>query len=232
MISESKGDSATAIGDLGLAIRCDPRPAALYFERAALRKDKGDTDRALTDLSNGLALEPDNVAALMARAQITQSKGDTAAAIADYDAALKRDPNNAAALNARASGADPNQELRQGHRRPRSCHPARAKNAQAYFQRGAAFEQSGQRAKAIDDYTTALARDGSMTVVRDALARATAEERRQQDQQIAEQNKKQQEMRLAEQKKIEADAALKAAEERRQQDLRVAEQIENSRKCG
>ncbi|MGH6682968.1 MAG: tetratricopeptide repeat protein [Pseudolabrys sp.] len=99
------------------------------------------------------------------------------------------------------------------------------KNAQAYYQRGFAFERSGQRTKAIDDYTAALARDGSMTVARDALVHVTAEERRQQDLRISEQQQKaQQEAQLAEQKKAEADAARKTVEERRQQDLQIAEQ--------
>ena len=88
MIYKAKGDNAKALSDMSQAIQRDPRPADLYFERAALRKAKGETDQVLADLNDGLTRQPDNMAGLLARAQIKQAKGDAAAAIADYDAIL------------------------------------------------------------------------------------------------------------------------------------------------
>ena len=51
------------------------------------------------------------------------------------------------------------------------------RDAQGYYQRGLAYEQNGDFGKAIEDYKTALARNGKFGDARKALARATAAER-------------------------------------------------------
>jgi tetratricopeptide (TPR) repeat protein len=140
--------------DRALALNSDLAEAWLMRGRAhsALYQ----IDAAVPDFTKAIKLRAQDPRPLLERGQAQLALKNYAAAIADADAAASLDPNLAPAYNLRGVAlretGKPRQALQDLNRAVQL-----AANADNYFQRGATFQQLGEYAHAVDDFTKTIA---------------------------------------------------------------------------
>ena len=127
-----KGEFDHALADLSRVIEMRPGEFRPWFDRGEVHFRKGDFDRAIADFTETLRLHPGDAGALMGRGKAHAQKRDQARAFADFGEAIR-------AFD----------QLISGHHDQVYCH----------YQRGFAYEQLGERDKAIADYRKVLSLD-------------------------------------------------------------------------
>ena len=123
---QQKGQLDKALADFNDAIRLDPQNPAAYEQRAEVWKVHHEDDKAIADYSEAIRVDPRDAAAYFGRGVAWQAKGRIDRAIADYDRAIRIDPKNPASYVNRGGDVGGRGSDRQGHRRLRCRHAARA----------------------------------------------------------------------------------------------------------
>lgn len=145
-----------AIADFSAALALDPSSELALALRGLVRSGSGDLVNALSDFSGALALNPDNAQVLLWRAQTYDRLLDVDRAIADYASVTHLAPQIGQAY------------LRQAYNLARKKDSAAAAdvisnlpvtdayNADAYIQRGSAYDMVGASDRAIASYGQAI----------------------------------------------------------------------------
>jgi tetratricopeptide (TPR) repeat protein len=153
-----KGDLEKALADFAEAVRLAPKTALYRRNLGYVYRDMADFDKALTEYDEALRLEPKNAWNHVARGDLHYRRPDYDKAVADYTAALKLDPNyqNAYFQRGRTYSAllDYNKAVANYSEAIRIAPTAAAFNSRAY-----AYQKSGERTKAIEDYLESIKRD-------------------------------------------------------------------------
>jgi tetratricopeptide (TPR) repeat protein len=154
-----------ALTELAAQILKQPKNAALWTCRGAVRAEKGDYDAAIKDFNEAIRLDPKQATAFSNRGSAQNHQGKYDAAIKDLSEAIRLNPRFAAAYNNRGiawgrSGNDKNAIDDFG-----KAIQLDPKDPEAFQNRGSAWGATGQLDSAIADLTEALRLDST-----DALA--------------------------------------------------------------
>jgi tetratricopeptide (TPR) repeat protein len=152
-----KRDYDRAIRDYDEAIRLDRNNVAAYLNRGSAYNSKRDHDGAIRDYAEAIRLQPGNVTALNGRGFAYKQKGDLDRAIHDLDEAIRLNPNFAArpysnrgdAWRLKGDAGRAIADLDEAIRRDPQSVPAHAS-------RGLAYEQLGDKNRAIQDFKSVL----------------------------------------------------------------------------
>lgn len=98
----SDGDYASAIADMDMAIKLQPRMPSLFINRAYMRYKSDDYFGAMSDYDYALQLDPLNTTALFNRSLLRSEVRDFSAALSDLNAVLRLRPNDYRAVYNRA----------------------------------------------------------------------------------------------------------------------------------
>lgn len=119
------------IKDCTVAIKCQPKNAYAYGERAREFAFKGQLQKAIDDYSQAIKLQPKNFFFYECRGGMYVRQGLGEKAIADYDQAVKLTPNNYARYSHRASAYH---DLGQDQKAMEDCNKAiRLEQGQPYL---------------------------------------------------------------------------------------------------
>ena len=151
----TSGDYDRAIQDFDQAIRLNPNTPSPTTIAAMPTTAKGEYDRAIQDYDQAIRLDPNYALAFNNRGLAYHDKREYDRAIQDFDQAIRLDPNYAWPSTTAAS------PTRQGRVRPR--HPGLRPGdqldpnyAEAYNNRGAAYDDKREYDRAIQDYDQAI----------------------------------------------------------------------------
>jgi tetratricopeptide (TPR) repeat protein len=155
-----------ALADIEQAIKLDPNnangAAALAWSmKAGLRFAKDDLDGAIADYDEAIRLDPQSAVFYIDRGTVWGSKREFARALADFDQAIKLDPNNVKGAGATAWNLKGRVQFTQGdvdgaiaaYDEAVRLNP---KFAFAHQNRGDAFKEKGEYARAIESYDRAI----------------------------------------------------------------------------
>ena len=92
----------SALADMDMAIKLEPKIAGLYINRAFIRYGLDDWDGAMSDYDNALSLDPLNSTALFNRGMLNAEAGANDKAQEDFTAVLTLDPDDVRAHYNRA----------------------------------------------------------------------------------------------------------------------------------
>jgi tetratricopeptide (TPR) repeat protein len=161
-----KPDKDHALADLEHAIKLDPNnangAAALAWSiRAGFRFGADDLDGAIANYDEAIHLDPQGAIFYVDRGTVWGSKREFARAFADYDQAIKLDPNNAKGAAATAWNLKGRAQFMHGdvdgaiaaYDEAVRLNP---KFAFAHQNRGDAFKDKGEYARAIENYDRAI----------------------------------------------------------------------------
>lgn len=173
---------AAALACLLLAPPAGAESFASWRAKAEKARKAGDASAALEAYAAALRLwkprdgKPSKAKVLAGRADLLDTRGDAAGALRDLSAALEADPKSAALFHRRG-------RLRAGHGEIDSAisdfYKATSLNlgfAQAYLDRGSAYERKGDMAFAKEDYRTACRLGLKAACTEESRAKARAEE--------------------------------------------------------
>lgn len=141
--------------DLDAAIAIMPQTTDLYLNRAYVRYNDDDYFGAMSDYNYILELEPDNLPARYNRALLLYEVRDLSRSVKDFTEVLRLQPDNFHAIYARALI---NFDLRKWRDAITDLHKIVAKYPrfhQGYYALAYAYNQSGNTAKAIENYNKA-----------------------------------------------------------------------------
>ena len=117
----------------------------VYRNRGNARADAGANAEALADFNQAVTLRPDEAAGFAGRARARLAGQDFDGAIADYSEVLRLAPGTVSS------------HIGRGHAHfVRGDTTAAIADFRTYNRRGLAYRRSGDSARAIDDYTTAI----------------------------------------------------------------------------
>jgi tetratricopeptide (TPR) repeat protein len=155
----NKGEYDLATQDCDQAFSLYPDGVDLNLRmRARAFIGKGEFDRAIADLSWAIQMKPGDSGRWFDRAEVHVKKGDVDRAITDFTEVLRLEPRHMGALIGRGKA---HAQKRHYARAITDFDEAIRRRADPvpYYQRGFAYEQLGQRDKAIADYRNALSLD-------------------------------------------------------------------------
>ena len=144
-----KGELDKAVADYTDAIRLDPKDAAAHAARGDVYRKKGELNKAIADYTEAIRLDPKNAAAHAARGVAYRMEAESDKAIADYIEVIN--PQDAEAYAMRGEQGDFDKAIA-------DCTEAirlDPKWAEAYYDRGSAYEKKGDKAKAEADFAQA-----------------------------------------------------------------------------
>ncbi|MGI2907354.1 tetratricopeptide repeat protein [Tolypothrix sp. VBCCA 56010] len=137
-------DDEKAIADYNQAIKINPKYAKAYHKLGLARYELGDYEQAIEDYTQAIEINPYDAVAYRNRADARFHIGDNQGAIEDYNQAIKINPDYVDS-NARSELEDYEQAIK-----------INPDDADAYYNRGNARFDLGDRAGAIEDYTQAI----------------------------------------------------------------------------
>ncbi|NEU76135.1 tetratricopeptide repeat protein [Hassallia byssoidea VB512170] len=137
-------DDEKAIQDYNQAIKINPKYAKAYNQLGLARYELGDYEQAIEDYTQAIRINPFDAVAYRNRADARFHIGDNQGAIEDYTQAIKINPDYVDS-NARSELEDYEQAIK-----------INPDDADAYYNRGNARFDLGDRAGAIEDYTQAI----------------------------------------------------------------------------
>jgi tetratricopeptide (TPR) repeat protein len=161
-----KGDPDRALADYDQAIKLDANnttgiTARAWLMKAGLHFDRNDADGAIADYSAAIGLDPQNANLYLDRGTVWGSKREFSRAIGDFDQAVKLDPKNDSGVGAAASNLKGRAQAMQGDMDGAigsfdAAIRLDPKLAFAYQNRGDAFKEKGEYARASEDYDRAI----------------------------------------------------------------------------
>lgn len=161
------GQYDRAIADLSEAIRLGPRTGGYRLERGLALEAKGEHDAAIADFDEAIARDPTLVQAHFGKAIALEATAQHEMALASLETAMRLDRNLVAALHMQRG-----YELGAAKRHDAaisafdSAIEIRPDWPLAYFGRGTAFEEKGDRQRAAEDYRKCIAFDADTDLVR------------------------------------------------------------------
>ncbi len=170
-IYQETGDTAKAISSYRTAIEQDPDYFDPLLKLAVLHAEKGD-QLAMDYYNSALAIEPDNTTALYGKGMFAQEQGLDSIAFTCYDRIKSLEPNNALAwyntgyikLVHDTATADAREQFTMAIK-------LMPNYAQAYYNRGLAFEMDELLDSAYVDYKRALAIQPAFNAAAEGLER-------------------------------------------------------------
>jgi tetratricopeptide (TPR) repeat protein len=151
---ERNGDWDGAIAKYTKALDIHPKFAEVLCRRANAYNSKHDFDRAIADYSKAISAEPKNVMALLGRATVLEAKQLGALAISDYTRAIKISKAGFAYF-ARGLAQMNSGDVAAAIKDFTSAIGKEPKFAAAYYNRAVAYERTGKRVLAQEDYRRA-----------------------------------------------------------------------------
>ena len=156
-----------AIADLSEAIRLDPQTGGYRLERGLALEAKGEHAAAIADFDDAIARDPTLVQAHFGKAMALEATAQHEMALASLEAAMRLDRNMVAALH-----------MQRGYKLSAAKRYDAAISAfdsaieirpdwpLAYFGRGTAYEENGDRQRAAEDYRKCITFDANTDLVR------------------------------------------------------------------
>jgi len=161
------GQYDLAIADLSEAIRLDPDTAGYRLERGLALEAKGEHEAAIADFDEAIARDPTLVQAHFGKAMALEATAQHEMAVASLETATRLDRNMVAALHMQRgyelSGAKRYDAAISAFE---SVIEIRPDWPLAYFGRGTAFEEKGDRGRAAEDYRKCIGFDANTDLVR------------------------------------------------------------------
>jgi len=151
------GDYTRAVEDFNEAIKINPGSAQYFNTRGSCYVEMGDNTRALEDFNRAVGSDPDYAQAYFNRGTLYQNSGKYRQAVDEYDKAIESGyPRKEEALCSRGSAygnlGDPLKAV-QDFNKALEINP---QYAQAYYNRGYIYQNSGKYRLAADDYEKAI----------------------------------------------------------------------------
>ncbi len=151
-----------AIADLEQSIKLDPKPAIAHLSLGNMFAAKGEIPRAITSLDRAIELDPKYAAAYRDRGIIYDHKGDYDRAIADLTKAAELNPTEPHFFNSlcwtRAAAGRDLQKALEACNKAVSLAP-QGQTGYVMNSRGLVQFKLGDYAKAIEDFSAAIAQD-------------------------------------------------------------------------
>lgn len=144
------------IEDLTKAVELDPKPSALYIDRAIAYSGLGMFDKALEDLNKSIDLKPDEASAYTERGFIYHKLGKLNEALADFTKAIELTPGDAQAYVNRSNIYHLLRMFNEAISDDTQAITLNSKFAIAYHNRGITHFINGNLDKAIADFTKAI----------------------------------------------------------------------------
>ncbi len=134
-----EGELDKAIAEFTEAIRLNPKYAEAYDYRGQTYNEKGEYDKAIVDFTEAIRLDPKYAKTYNNRGVAYYLQGNFDKAIADYSEAIRLTPKFAEPYYNRDLAAMMGEQTK----------------AEAYYNRGIAYEKKGYQAKADADFKKA-----------------------------------------------------------------------------
>ena len=156
-----RGDRAGAIADCTEALGINPHFAAAYFHRGIMKQKTGDVAGAMADYDEAIRSDPKDPYPRQNRGNHRKSTGDIEGAMEDFTAAIEGEPTYFPAWIARCGLWTRKQQY--DHAIADGTEGVRLSNGrfEAYLNRGVAYANSGDHARAESDFTEAINRTPS-----------------------------------------------------------------------
>ena len=151
------GDDEGAIADSTKAIELDPRRALNWSSRGNAHAHRGEGKEALDDYGRALDLEPGLVTVRFNRGVVRMKSGDLEGASADFEAVIQLSPDDAGAWQNLGSVATERGDWKGAIPLFTRALELDPKLLLALRNRAVAYENTGEREKAIADYERYLA---------------------------------------------------------------------------
>jgi tetratricopeptide (TPR) repeat protein len=157
-------DDEKAIADYNQAIKINPKHAKAYNKLGLARYELGDYEQAIEDYTQAIRINPYDAVAYRNRADARFHIGDNQGAIEDYNQAIKINPDYGRSQQRVIDFSTQSDEVADNNRdNARSeledyeeAIKINPDDADAYYNRGNARFDLGDRAGAIEDYTQAI----------------------------------------------------------------------------
>ena len=154
-----KGDNDLAIADYTEAIRLNPKHPSAFTGRGTAYRSKGDYDSAIADYTEAIRLDPEDPP-FSARGDAYRQKGDYDRAIADYDEAIRLNPPRSGPVYylifyGRGECYRKKMDYDRAIGNYTEAIRIDPQNAEAYWERGKAYELKGNKAIAKRDFEQA-----------------------------------------------------------------------------
>ncbi|MBW4571178.1 MAG: tetratricopeptide repeat protein [Tolypothrix carrinoi HA7290-LM1] len=153
-------DDEKAIQDYNQAIKINPKYAKAYNQLGLARYELGDYEQAIADYTQAIKINPFDAVAYRNRADARFHIGDNQGAIEDYTQAIKINPDCGRSQQRVLDIFTQSREINFHHESELEHYEQAIKinpdDADAYYNRGNARFDLGDRAGAIEDYTQAI----------------------------------------------------------------------------
>ena len=156
-----RGLAARAVEELTEANRLDPKSANILTGRALAHRARKDYELALDDCNEALKLEPRHFGAFNVRGCVNTDRAQFDEALKDFRRAIQLDPRNAHFHANRAFAHAGKRDFGQAIRSYDEALRLSPGVAEWYYRRGLALEESGEPARAEEDYALAVRLDAT-----------------------------------------------------------------------
>jgi tetratricopeptide (TPR) repeat protein len=171
MAHARRGEFKEAIADFASALELNPKYAGAYCNRGDARRDSGDTEGALSDYSKAIEIDSRFSTAYNNRAMLEQTLGKIPEALNDLDHAVKVDPKFAEAWANRATlrRTQPQPDLKAAMADADKAIEVDPELPAAYSARGFVRLDSGDAARALEDFNKAVSLNPDILYLAQAL---------------------------------------------------------------
>lgn len=164
------GDTAKAISSMQTAVEQDQQYYAAYVQLGLLCAAQKNA-LALDYYNNALRISPQSSEVLYNKAKFMQDMGDYKNAVSVYEQLLKIEPSNKFAVyNLGAIVLVEKKDFKTALGYFDKAIQIDPKYAEAYFARGACYQELGDKKKALEDYKLALQMDPQYTAAAEAVS--------------------------------------------------------------
>lgn len=160
-----------AIADFDTAINLNPKYAIAFNNRAVAYRMLGKEDAAIKDFEAAIEIDPDYLEAVLGKAISHRNLGDYASAHDSLDRAIKMNPKYGPTYRNKGDVFMRQQQFGEAIVFYNQALILDIRDADAYFNRGLAYEALGARPIAITNYRLALRYNPNLDDARKALER-------------------------------------------------------------